>query len=136
MKVVRLLGLLHASWHLPLFIVPGHVLHGQSFPVYVIFGMALSVAFGWLYANTGGSLLLAMLMHSAWNQAAGSHSRADRRWDCRVLAARLSPFPQYKFRRLHQPALTSRNPDRVARRSHQVGSHGVMQQITHVVIPL
>jgi membrane protease YdiL (CAAX protease family) len=31
--------------------------------------MALSAAFGWLYTHTRGSLLLAMLMHSAWNQA-------------------------------------------------------------------
>ena len=63
------LGLIHACWHLPLFILPGHGLYGESFPVYVLLVTALSVAVGWLYANTRGSLLLAMLMHSAWNQA-------------------------------------------------------------------
>lgn len=32
---------------------------------------ALSVAAAWLYANTNGSLLLVMLMHSAVNQTIG-----------------------------------------------------------------
>jgi membrane protease YdiL (CAAX protease family) len=65
------LGLLWAWWHLPLFFVPGLGNHGQSFPVFVAGGIALSVAMAWLYANTHGSLLLAMLMHSAVNQTIG-----------------------------------------------------------------
>jgi uncharacterized protein len=65
------LGLLWAWWHLPLFFVPGLGNHGQSFPLFVAGGVALSVAMAWLYANTNGSLLLAMLMHSAVNQTIG-----------------------------------------------------------------
>lgn len=34
-------------------------------------GVALSVAMAWLYANTNGSLLLVMLMHSAVNHTMG-----------------------------------------------------------------
>ena len=66
-----MLGLLWACWHLPLFFVPGLGNHGQSFPLFVVGGIALSVAMAWLYANTNGSLLLAMLMHSAVNQTIG-----------------------------------------------------------------
>ena len=64
-----LLGLIWAVWHLPLFYVPGADTTGQSFPVYLAQVTAISVAMAWLYAHTGGSLLLVMLMHSSINQA-------------------------------------------------------------------
>jgi uncharacterized protein len=63
------LGLFWACWHLPLFFVPGLDNYRQSFPVFVLGGVALSVAIAWLYAHTNGSLLMVMLMHSAVNQA-------------------------------------------------------------------
>ena len=65
------LGLIWGVWHLPLFFVPGLGHYGQSFPLFVLGTTALSVAMAWLYANTNGSLLLAMLMHSAVNQTIG-----------------------------------------------------------------
>lgn len=64
-----LLGVLWALWHLPLFFAPGANTYGQSFPVYMLQVTALSVALAWLYEHTNGSLLLAMLMHSAVNQS-------------------------------------------------------------------
>jgi hypothetical protein len=66
-----LLGLIWASWHLPLFFLPGADTFGQSFWVYLMQVSALSVAIAWLYAHTNGSLLLTMLMHSAVNQTSG-----------------------------------------------------------------
>ena len=67
-----LLGLVWACWHLPLFFLSGlggfTDQYGQSFPTYVLQVTALSVAIAWLMGNTGGSLLLAVLMHSAINQ--------------------------------------------------------------------
>ena len=63
-----LLGVIWAVWHLPLFYVAGADTMGQSFPVYLAQIVAVSVAMAWLYAHTGGSLLLAMLMHSSINQ--------------------------------------------------------------------
>jgi len=64
-----LLGFIWACWHLPLFFlkVPGNDEYGQSFPVWALGVTGLSVAIAWLYAHTGGSLLLTMLMHSAVN---------------------------------------------------------------------
>ena len=62
-----ILGILWASWHLPLFFVPESDLSGQSFPLYLLQVTALSIAMAWLYWRTGGSLLLVMLLHAAIN---------------------------------------------------------------------
>lgn len=62
-----LLGIIWASWHLPLFFLPGTDKTGQSFAMYLLQVTALSVAIAWLYAHTKGSLFLAMLMHAAIN---------------------------------------------------------------------
>ena len=60
-------GIMWASWHLPLFFVPGTGTTGQSFPIYMLGVIAISVAIAWLYQRTNGSLFLTMLMHSAIN---------------------------------------------------------------------
>jgi membrane protease YdiL (CAAX protease family) len=62
-----LLGVIWAVWHLPLFILEGTGTTDQSFPVYLLQVTALSVAIAWVYHNTGGSLLLTMLLHAAIN---------------------------------------------------------------------
>jgi len=61
------LGIIWASWHLPLFFFPGSSILGQSFPLYLLQVTALSVAMAWLYWRTHGSLLLVMLLHAAVN---------------------------------------------------------------------
>jgi membrane protease YdiL (CAAX protease family) len=66
-----LLGLIWSCWHLPIFFLKGADKYGQSFPVWTLQVVALSVAITWLYAHTNGSLLLTMLMHSAVNQTVG-----------------------------------------------------------------
>ncbi len=66
-----LLGIIWAAWHLPLFFMPGTGSTGQSFPVYLLHVMPLSVAIGWLYWKTNGSLLLVMLMHASVNNTTG-----------------------------------------------------------------
>lgn len=61
-------GVVWAVWHLPLFFVPGVDNHGESFTGFVVAVTAISVAMAWLYVQTGGSVLLVMLMHSTINQ--------------------------------------------------------------------
>ena len=61
------LGFIWALWHLPLFFVAGADKSGQSFPMYALQVIALSVALTWLYSKTAGSVLLAMLLHAAVN---------------------------------------------------------------------
>lgn len=62
-----LLGVIWAVWHLPLFFIAGTGTTAQSFPIYLLQVTALSVALAWVYHNTGGSLLLTMLLHAAIN---------------------------------------------------------------------
>jgi membrane protease YdiL (CAAX protease family) len=74
-----LLGVVWGVWHLPLFLVAGVSSNfGQSFPVMLLGTTALSVALAWLSVNTRGSLLLAMLMHSAVNHTGAI---VPTRWD-------------------------------------------------------
>ena len=61
------LGTIWACWHLPFFFISGTNKTGQSFPLYLLGVIAMSVAMAWLYWRTNGSLLLTMLMHAAIN---------------------------------------------------------------------
>ncbi|MGE5244206.1 MAG: type II CAAX prenyl endopeptidase Rce1 family protein [Betaproteobacteria bacterium] len=65
------LGIAWGLWHTPLFFIAGLDNFGQSLAVFVAGVTALSVAMAWLYVNTGGSVLLTMVMHSAVNQTTG-----------------------------------------------------------------
>ena len=62
-----ILGIIWASWHLPLFFVPHSDTFRQSFPLYLLQVTAVSVAAAWLYWRTNGSLLLVMLLHATIN---------------------------------------------------------------------
>lgn len=69
MDASLLLGLIWAFWHLPQFFIREADTYGQSFFLYVLQVIALSVAIAWLWAKTNGSLLLPMLFHSAVNNS-------------------------------------------------------------------
>ena len=62
-----ILGVVWATWHLPLFVMLDGDTLGQSFPLYLLQVIALSVTAAWLYWRTGGSLLLVMIWHAAVN---------------------------------------------------------------------
>ena len=64
-----LLGVIWAIWHLPQFFIAGVDTYHQSFVVWAPQVVAISIALAWLYAKSGGSLLLVMLMHSAINNS-------------------------------------------------------------------
>ena len=72
-----ILGVVWATWHLPLFFFSGSDKLGQSFPLYVLQVTALSVAMAWLYWRTRGSLLLVMLLHAAVNNTKDVFPSAD-----------------------------------------------------------
>ena len=64
-----LLGAVWAIWHLPtFFMLPGNGNYHQSFPLFFVGVCAISIAMGWLYVHSSGSVLLAMIMHSAIDQ--------------------------------------------------------------------
>jgi CAAX protease family protein len=62
-----IVGVIWAWWHLPFFFIAGTDKWGQSFPIYGLGVIALSVTMAWLYWRTRGSLLLTMVMHAAVN---------------------------------------------------------------------
>jgi uncharacterized protein len=64
-----MLGVIWALWHLPQFYIAGADTYQQPFLVWGAQVVAISTAFAWLYARSGGSLLLVMLMHSAINNS-------------------------------------------------------------------
>lgn len=64
-----LLGIIWAIWHLPQFYIAAGDTYHQSFVVWAPQVVAISIALAWLYAKSGGSLLLVMLMHSAINNS-------------------------------------------------------------------
>ena len=66
-----ILGGIWASWHLPLFFMQQADTVGQSFPLYLLHVVPVSVAMAWLYWKSGGSLLLVMLMHASVNNTTG-----------------------------------------------------------------
>jgi membrane protease YdiL (CAAX protease family) len=72
-----LLGVIWAIWHLPLFFAPIGDTFGQSFPLYLLQVIAISVAMAWLYSHTRGSLVPVMLLHAAVNNTKDIVPSAD-----------------------------------------------------------
>jgi hypothetical protein len=60
-----LLGVVWACWHLPLLWTDGAMLEGASFWVLLLELPARSVLFTWVFRVTGGSALLAILLHAS-----------------------------------------------------------------------
>jgi membrane protease YdiL (CAAX protease family) len=64
------LGCLWAFWHTPLVLIPdwrGTVAVSLFFTIYPLALVALTLIFTWAYLGTGGSLLIAMLLHASYN---------------------------------------------------------------------
>ena len=60
-----ILGLLWGLWHLPLYLTRGHPLSEEFFGWFLLGIVADAVLFTWVYNNTRGSLLLALLFHAS-----------------------------------------------------------------------
>lgn len=58
-------GVIHVVWHLPLFF------SGDIPTADVVYIMAAAVVFAWIVVGSGGSVLLAMLMHASSNAISG-----------------------------------------------------------------
>ena len=92
-----LLGVLSALWYLPLMLlVPSYLGAGTGFVGILIFlggevigNTALSCVYTWVFNNTRGSILLAMLLHASWDTA------------ITISALRLLLFPSLKMSGLY-----------------------------------
>lgn len=63
------LGVAWASWHLPLYAMNTGGQQRAPLAPFLISVVALSVLYTWFWTATGGSLLIALLLHSATNSA-------------------------------------------------------------------
>jgi len=71
-----IVGVIWAAWHLPNYFRPdwaafngGFTLSGVA--VFAIFAVSFSMVMTWVYNGTGGSLLMAVLLHSSINFSQG-----------------------------------------------------------------
>jgi membrane protease YdiL (CAAX protease family) len=64
-----ILGVIWAVWHLPSWFMDGTFQSFAPFWAFLIFDVALSILFTWVYNNTGGNLFLALLFHTMINLA-------------------------------------------------------------------
>jgi uncharacterized protein len=75
-----LLGVVWATWHLPLFWTVGNPNYGGSFLIMLVSLPAMSVLYTWLFQHTAGSALIAILLHASgswWYLLAISATAAD-----------------------------------------------------------
>jgi membrane protease YdiL (CAAX protease family) len=62
-----IVGVLWGLWHVPLFLQKGYPTPISSFPVWFVLLLGNAIVYTWIYNNTRGSLLLAILFHAAYN---------------------------------------------------------------------
>jgi CAAX protease family protein len=62
-----ILGVLWGLWHLPLFFIQGTSQAATPAPVFLLGVLASTFLFTWVYNQTNGNLLLALLFHTALN---------------------------------------------------------------------
>lgn len=66
-----IIGVVWAVWHLPLFVFDAPGYSSQSFVLYGVLVVGFAIIFTWLYNSTGGSILLAVVLHGGINAASG-----------------------------------------------------------------
>jgi uncharacterized protein len=70
-------GVIVALWHLPFFLLPGTTQNASSFGMFLAILVAARIVFGYLYNSSGGSILLAILLHASgntWSETLGTGS--------------------------------------------------------------
>jgi membrane protease YdiL (CAAX protease family) len=86
-------GLLWAFWHLPLWFITGSLQSFQPFGGFLLQTLAVSVLFTWVWMASRGSLLTALLLHTAMNTSAAflpaipGLNTSLPAWWCTILAA-------------------------------------------------
>ncbi|KON29772.1 hypothetical protein AC482_05700 [miscellaneous Crenarchaeota group-15 archaeon DG-45] len=66
-----ILGFVWAFWHFPLFFVEASPQAALPFELYLPHVLGTTIIFTWLYLETSGSVLIAMLYHAGLNTVAG-----------------------------------------------------------------
>ena len=67
LKSSLIVGIIWGFWHLPFFFLTGAYQYEEPFYSFLTSVMLVSVLFSWLYNNTNGSVLVAMILHTSFN---------------------------------------------------------------------
>lgn len=67
LRAGAVVGAIMAAWHLPFFLLPGTTQHAASFVIFLVTLIAARVVYGWVYSGSGGSVLIAILLHASGN---------------------------------------------------------------------
>jgi membrane protease YdiL (CAAX protease family) len=83
-----ILGTLHMLWHLPIYTyrggpVPLGPFDLATFVLVTLLMAIMTISWTWVYNNTGGSILLAVLLHSSFNASASLIGQLSRRFPMR-----------------------------------------------------
>jgi uncharacterized protein len=62
-----IVGVVWAFWHLSNFLLPSYPHFGLPFSAFLVTTLAFSILFTWLYLNTAGSLVIAIIFHAGLN---------------------------------------------------------------------
>ena len=62
-----ILGVIWGAWHLPSFFVGGMEQNSMSIPIFLLNAIFLSIFVTWIFQHTGGSALIAVLIHFSVN---------------------------------------------------------------------
>jgi uncharacterized protein len=77
-----ILGALWAAWHLPNAFIPGLSHYFSAFPQFLLYVVAMTILFTWLFNSTKGSVLIAWIFHAAINASGAFFAIGDtpRQW--------------------------------------------------------
>jgi membrane protease YdiL (CAAX protease family) len=62
-----ILGAIVTSWHIPLFFIPGHPHYQGNFWNWALWSILVTILMTWIFNNTNGSVLAAVLFHAMMN---------------------------------------------------------------------
>jgi len=62
-----ILGIIVTSWHIPLFFIPGHPHYQGNFWNWALWSILVNILMTWIFNNTNGSVLAAVLFHTMMN---------------------------------------------------------------------
>ena len=71
-----ILGVIWALWHLPVFFNPATSYSNTPFLVFLVFLIPFAMLYTWVFNSTGGSVLMAMILHAVTNASTGPLLRA------------------------------------------------------------
>ncbi|MDD5446708.1 MAG: type II CAAX endopeptidase family protein [Methanocellales archaeon] len=65
-----ILGVMWALWHIPYFWIGKEAIYAYTFLPFILSAILITILMTWLYNNTGGSLLVALIFHTMFNYSA------------------------------------------------------------------